>query len=603
MNVRQNHHTRSVLTRDRSLSTPRHKLDFKDLRPKLSGNEQAFPRGIISDAIQHIFRPVPVHRAQQARQIDPARNSPGGWRDSRDPIGLPNISQQFAFHPFQFVEIVHRLAPVADFDAAFFGKSLRIPNTDFIGAVVHKDAGSVMCQRPALALVGESLQLSKVLQPEHKTDLGLVRELDDSVTHNRDPFSEILASEWHVLQDLARLQLHLAQRGASGQAGTFVKKTVSDFQTLGEGPPVMWICVDYPVAIDGNAGASPGGGPGRGLRQHAATRDQGNSKNQQSHVALPIVTSPILMVYSPIVRPILSALTLAAALLAPAFGQNAPEFEAASIRVSDPGGFHFGSGSSTGGPGTGDPGLFRCSRCTLATLISKAWDLQDYQLPGRASLAGNTFEVMARVPAGTTDEAFHLMLQNLLKDRFGLAGHFSEKALRGYHLVVGKNGAKLEESTGGPRPPASAPQHGGFGGPGGGQGADHGHTGVIAFGGNARYRANNQTIAELARVLSDQLGLPVDDQTGLKGKYDISLNWSGSNSQEASRGAGPGGEGHGDHGGGGAPGGGRRESSDVSGPALLDAVQSQLGLRLVRADQATARVFNIDHIQQLPTAN
>lgn len=289
-----------------------------------------------------------------------------------------------------------------------------------------------------------------------------------------------------------------------------------------------------------------------------------------------------------------------------AYGQNAPEFDAASIRVTEPGGFQFGSGASMGGPGTGDPGLYRCSRCTLATLISKAYDLQNYQLPGRTSLPGTTFEVMARVPAGTSDEAFHLMLQNLLKDRFGLAGHFSEKALRGYHLVVGKNGSKLQESTGGARPAASAPQHGGFGGQGGGPGGDHGHTGVIAFGGNARYRADNQTVADLARVLSDQVGLPVDDQTGLKGKYDISLNWNGS-SQDSSRGAGPGGEGHGDHGGGGgpggAPGGARRESGDTSGPALLDAVQAQLGLRLVRADQATARIFNIDHVQQLPTAN
>lgn len=163
-----------------------------------------------------------------------------------------------------------------------------------------------------------------------------------------------------------------------------------------------------------------------------------------------------------------------------------------------------------------------------------------------------------------------------------------------------------QESTGGARPAASAPQHGGFGGQGGGPGGDHGHTGVIAFGGNARYRADNQTVADLARVLSDQVGLPVDDQTGLKGKYDISLNWNGS-SQDSSRGAGPGGEGHGDHGGGGgpggAPGGARRESGDTSGPALLDAVQAQLGLRLVRADQATARIFNIDHVQQLPTAN
>ena len=595
MNLRQNHHTRSVLTLGRSLSTPRHKLDFKDLRPKLSGNEQAFPGCIISDAIEHIFRPVPVHRAQQAGQINPAGDLAGSRGDSCNSVGLPDVGKQFAFHPFQFVEVVDRLACVTDLDPALFRQSLRVPDTDFVAAIIHKDVGCVMRQSPAFARVGEAALLPEIFQAEDEANLSLVGQLDDPVVHDGDAFAEILAGEGHVLENLTGFQFHLAQRGASGQAGTFVKKTVSDFQTLGEGPPVMWICVDYPVAIDGNAGASPGGGPGRGLRQHAATRDQGN-KNQESHVALPIVTSPVLVVYSPIVSPILSALTLAAALLAPAFGQNAPEFEAASIRVSDPGGFHFGSGSSTGGPGTGDPGLFRCSRCTLATLISKAWDLQDYQLPGRASLSGNTFELMARVPAGTTAEAFHLMLQNLLKDRFGLAGHFSEKALRGYHLVVGKNGAKLEESTGGARP-AAAPQHGG------GQGGDHGHTGVIAFGGNARYRANNQTMADLARVLADQLGLPVDDQTGLKGKYDVSLNWSGSNSQEANRGAGPGGEGHGDHGGGGAPGGGRRESGDVSGPALLDAVQSQLGLRLVRADQATARIFNIDHIQPLPTAN
>lgn len=602
MNVRQNHHTRSVLTRGRILSPPRHQLDFEDIRPKFSGHEHAFPGCIVSDAIEHIFGPVAVHRAQQAGQINPAGDLAGRWGDSCNPVGLPDVGKQLAFHPLQFVEVVDGLACVTDLDPALFRQSLRVPNANLIRAVVHEDTGCVMGQSPAFARVGETALLPKIFQAEDEANLSLVRQLDDPVVHDGDAFAEILAGERQVLENLTGFQFHLAQRGASGQAGTLVKKTVSDFEALGESRPVMRISVDHTIPIDGSTGSAFDGGACRRLGEKAKGRDQRHNRNQQCHVDLPIVTSAVLVVYSPIVRPILSALTLAAVLLVPAFGQGAPEFEAASIRVSDPGGFHFGSGSSTGGPGTGDPGLFRCSRCTLATLISKAWDLQDYQLPGRASLSGNTFEVMARVPGGTSEADFHTMLQNLLKERFGLTGHFSEKALRGYHLVVGKNGAKLEESTGGARP-AAAPQHGGFGGLGRGQGGDHGHTGVIAFGGNARYRANNQTMAELARVLSDQLGLPVDDQTGLKGKYDISLNWSGSNSQEANRGAGPGGEGHGDHGGGGAPGGTRREGGDASGPALLDAVQAQLGLRLVRADQATARVFNIDHVQQLPTAN
>ena len=307
------------------------------------------------------------------------------------------------------------------------------------------------------------------------------------------------------------------------------------------------------------------------------------------------------MLYSPLVRRFFSIATVASALLTTAHAQPAkPEFEAASIRPSEAGGFHFGSdaGTSTGGPGTPDPGMYRCTRCTLATLVAKAWNLQNYQLPGRASLGTTPFDVMARVHAGATPDEFQAMLQNLLKERFSLTGHFTEKALKGYHLAVAKNGPKLQESTDAAKPAVSSAQHGGFGqGFGGG---DHGHTGVISFGGNARYRADHQTTAELARVLADQLGLPVDDQTGLKGNYDISLNWTGTTSNDDSHAAGS--PAHSDHGG--APGGApaaRPEPGDA--PTIFEAVQSQLGLRLVRADQATARIFIVDHAEQQPTAN
>jgi uncharacterized protein (TIGR03435 family) len=102
------------------------------------------------------------------------------------------------------------------------------------------------------------------------------------------------------------------------------------------------------------------------------------------------------------------------------------------------------------------------------------------------------------------------MLQNLLKDRFGLTWLFQEKKLKGYHLVIAKDGPKLNPSTG--ASPAGGDQHRSLG-----QGESHNHSGAVVFGSSASYRAANQTIAALARVLSDQIGLPVDDETGLAG--------------------------------------------------------------------------------------
>jgi hypothetical protein len=284
---------------------------------------------------------------------------------------------------------------------------------------------------------------------------------------------------------------------------------------------------------------------------------------------------------------------LLALLALTAYGQKL-EFEAASIRLNQSqGGFHFASDSTSGGPGTSDPGMFRCADCTLATLIAKAYNLQNYQLPGRNGLEANRFEVKAKIPVGTTQEQFAAMLQNLLKDRFGLASHLTEKNLRGYHLVVAAKGSKLVESQDGPRP-ATPDQHGGFG-----QGESHAHSGPMNFGGIARYRGDHQTTAALAKILSDQLGVPVDDQTGLTGKYDVALTWS-ADSPAHSSGAGAaawGGPGHADHGPGGVG------SADASAPTLFEALQAQLGLKLAPAAQTAARIFVVDRFNPLPSEN
>ena len=65
-------------------------------------------------------------------------------------------------------------------------------------------------------------------------------------------------------------------------------------------------------------------------------------------------------------------------------------------------------------------------------------------------------------------------------------------------------------------------------------------------------------------------------------------------------GAWSGGAGHAGHDGGGDPSG---TAADSSGPTLFDALQRQLGLRLVPAEQALARLFVIDRVAQRPTEN
>jgi uncharacterized protein (TIGR03435 family) len=283
---------------------------------------------------------------------------------------------------------------------------------------------------------------------------------------------------------------------------------------------------------------------------------------------------------------------LASALLAIAHGQTPrpAEFDAASITANAPqSGFHFAADAISGGPGTPDPGMFRCSKCSLATLIVRAFNLQPYQFPGRTSLTENTYDIVATIPAGATAEEFSGMLQGLLRDRFGLTWHFQEKMMNGYHLVIGKNGTKLTKSTGAGLPPAAGSH---------GQAESHGHSGVVVFGTSASFRAANQSTADLARVLSDQIGLPVDDATGLSDRFDISLRWSGTGGAPVDHSDGAFARGgHDGHDGGGSGG------DQASAPTLFDAIQQELGLKLVPAGQSPARLFIVDRVAQRPTEN
>jgi len=98
------------------------------------------------------------------------------------------------------------------------------------------------------------------------------------------------------------------------------------------------------------------------------------------------------------------------------------------------------------------------------------------------------------------------MLQNLLAERFKLKAHFEGKEMLGYEMTVGKGGPKFKESTDESAEKATA---------------------------NARISSTREvmhfsrmTMEDLASNLANQLQRPVTAATGLKGWYDITLEYA-----------------------------------------------------------------------------
>jgi len=270
-----------------------------------------------------------------------------------------------------------------------------------------------------------------------------------------------------------------------------------------------------------------------------------------------------------------------------AHGQTTTTFEVASIKPATPLGPLGMRADRRGGPGTNDPGLYTCQNCPVEWVVSEAYDLQPWEYAGPDWLQHVRFDFAAKVPAGTTKEAFRTMLQNLLADRFRLAVHREKKEMAVYELTVARNGPKFRESA-----PRNAPD----GNDGSNLRLDKDGFPILGRGttmavvsGHARIRSDDQPIAWFARMLSGQLQSPVTDGTKLQGKYDFIVSWS-----IAADGA--------SGGSGGDSGAGSLRPADLYREALIGAVQSQLGLKIEKK-KGQAEVLVIDHIDKSPIGN
>ena len=96
---------------------------------------------------------------------------------------------------------------------------------------------------------------------------------------------------------------------------------------------------------------------------------------------------------------------------------------------------------------------------TMLQLIEAAYGVTEDAISGGPGWIGSDlFDVIAKVPDGTTPETAKLMLQALLADRFSLVLHNGTNPVPRYVLTVAKGGSKLKacERTGQPRMPAEA---------------------------------------------------------------------------------------------------------------------------------------------------
>jgi len=270
----------------------------------------------------------------------------------------------------------------------------------------------------------------------------------------------------------------------------------------------------------------------------------------------------------------------------------------------------------------------------LKSLVANAYDLKTYQVTAPDWLQTARFDIVAKMPDGSTKDDAPKMLQALLEDRFKLTAHRTSAEHPVLALVAGKGGFKLKPSTDTPVPlDENAPLKPGEmtinqgDGPmrmkmdptNGSAVIDLGVRGKMSFKMNGATQSihmdfNMVTMSGFADMLTQfftQLGggtggRQVVDMSEVKGNYDAAMDVSLADVMNMARTQGmdgPGGGGPGGGPGGAGPGGGAPVASDPGGgsASLTDAVKS-MGLNLITT-KAKVDQLVVDHMEKLPTEN
>jgi uncharacterized protein (TIGR03435 family) len=222
-----------------------------------------------------------------------------------------------------------------------------------------------------------------------------------------------------------------------------------------------------------------------------------------------------------------------------------PRFEVASIRMIPEDKVVPLTGSTVSPPGAGQ---FTMRQVTLLFAISWAFRMNGDRISGGPAWLSNQYYEISAKPEGDaalTYDQLRPLMQQLLQERFHLVYHRETKQVKGYALVIAKGGPKLKASTA------------------------KDDFGYIA---TDRVGIQNRPVQQMAGLLEILLHQPVADKTGLRGNYDITLNY--------------------------AP----TDAADSELPSIFAAVEEQLGLKLV-SQMVPVETLVIDRVDREPTEN
>ena len=246
--------------------------------------------------------------------------------------------------------------------------------------------------------------------------------------------------------------------------------------------------------------------------------------------------------------------------------ERTPQFDVATIRLNK----SHDNGERFAFTANG----FESTNVSLMMLLKLAYGVEEDQIVGLPGWAkSERFDVTAKaigVDLGKLSTGQRKqMIRPLLADRFQFRFHEVEKNVPAYMLVVAKNGPKLQPSKSvGPGP-------------------ERDHENTLRMMGRGYVLGQGVPMELIVQMLTDQLGRPVVDRTGLKGNFDFTLRWTPDERLEplqSQKDSNLGGTG-----------------SDSEWPTLFTAVDEQLGLRL-KGENGPAGAIAIDHVEE-PSAN
>lgn len=226
---------------------------------------------------------------------------------------------------------------------------------------------------------------------------------------------------------------------------------------------------------------------------------------------------------------------------------TAPQFEVASVKES--------KGGPQGVWNEGSHERLRMLNMSLKAIIAESYGIKDHDVFGPGWIDSARFEIIAKIAPDTAklpekerDAVMQAMAQNLLADRFKLKLHRETREMPVFMLLPAKGGLKIRQTG----PPSS--------------------DWVRATIGRGELRAQQMPMAQLLSILGGILGREVLDESGVRGVFDINLEWA---PDEA--------------------------SAAQAKPSLFTALEEQAGLKL-EARKLPMEVLMVDHAER-PTEN